>query len=206
MSSSNSGGAKTKTGAKFESRIWDRLKSQIKSSAENILFEEGSGLNFLMSDSVANSKKRGRIFVDGELLGFMCSQDDLYNFLAENYPTVARTKTETENRKRLIKSILSKNLNPDMAFVNLQSKKLVIVEIKAQNKDGSVDEKLETVDFKRKQYAKLVEKTDIETVEFKWILDKRFEHAKYSDVKGYIKEMNSDFLIDEINPEFVGIL
>lgn len=205
MSTSKSGGAKTKTGAKFEVRVWQKLKEQIRNSVANIIFDEGSGLSFIRSASLKISAKRGLVIIDGELAGFLCSQDDLYNFLAENYPSKASSANEAKKRKSKIKSILSKNLNPDLAYVNLKAKKLTIVEIKAQNGDGSVDEKLETVDFKRKQYAKLIEHTDLESIEFKWILDKRFEHEKYSDVKNYIKEMKSDYLIDEICPEFVGI-
>lgn len=206
MSTNKSGGAKTKTGAKFEFRIWEKLKEQISKSLVNVVFDEGSGLNFISSTSLKIAEKRGLVIIDGQPAGFLCAQDDLYNFLAENYPDKASSAKEAKKRKSKIKAILSKNLNPDLAYVNLNTKRLTIVEIKAQNGDGSVDEKLETVDFKRKQYAKLIEHTDLVSIEFKWILDRRFEHAKYADVKRYIKEMKSDFLIDEVSPEFVGIL
>ena len=51
--------------------------------------------------------------------------------------------------------LISKRLLPDDAVLVLMNKTLYIVEIKFQTVAGSVDEKLQTCDFKLKQYKKL---------------------------------------------------
>ena len=52
-------------------------------------------------------------------------------------------------------TIISKKLLPDDAIYISNGKELFIVEIKFQAVSGSVDEKLQTCDFKNKQYRKL---------------------------------------------------
>ncbi len=51
---------------------------------------------------------------------------------------------------------LSKRLEPDNGLFVIVRDTLFIIEIKFQHVSGSVDEKLQTCDFKRKQYTKLV--------------------------------------------------
>ena len=41
---------------------------------------------------------------------------------------------------------------PDESFFNIKTNKLIIIEKKWQQIEGSVDEKLQTCDFKKKQY------------------------------------------------------
>ena len=54
------------------------------------------------------------------------------------------------------KKHLSKKLLPDNCIYVIVNNTLFILEVKTQNVAGSVDEKLQTCDFKRKQYKKLV--------------------------------------------------
>lgn len=205
MSNENAGGEKTKSGKKFENVIWARLKSYLADNVSRIVFDDTSGLTWLKSSSVAASQHRGIIRVEAIDRGFLCSQDDFYNFLAENYPSKAANKKESNSRKQMFKARISKTLNPDMAFFDFEKRVLIILEIKAQSSEGSVDEKLETVDFKRKQYSKLIQGTEFDKVEFKWILDSKFRDEKYDDVKTYIRDMGSDYLIDDISLNFIGI-
>ena len=55
----------------------------------------------------------------------------------------------------LITPLVSKKLLPDEAFVNNITRTIYIIEKKFQHRAGSVDEKLQTCDFKLKQYKKL---------------------------------------------------
>jgi hypothetical protein len=50
-----------------------------------------------------------------------------------------------------------------------RSKTLFIIEVKYQQVAGSVDEKLQTCDFKRKQYLKLVRSLELK-VEYVYVL------------------------------------
>ncbi|MCX6792791.1 MAG: hypothetical protein NTY12_02085 [Candidatus Falkowbacteria bacterium] len=83
------------------------------------------------------------------------------------------------------KKHLSKKLLPDEALYVIVNNTLFIIEMKFQKVAGSVDEKLQTCDFKRKQYAKLMAPLNIE-VEYIYILSDWFRHQAYKDVLDYI--------------------
>ena len=67
------------------------------------------------------------------------------------------------------KDFISKKLLPDGAL--LVGNTIFIIEKKYQAASGSVDEKLQTCDFKKKQYIKLFEPLDI-NVEYYYVLKK----------------------------------
>ena len=56
---------------------------------------------------------------------------------------------------------ISKRLLPDEAFLNFTNNTVYIIEKKFQHDAGSVDEKLQTCDFKKKQYQMLKKKFQI---------------------------------------------
>jgi hypothetical protein len=94
--------------------------------------------------------------------------------------------------------IISKRLYPDDAILVFKTKTLFIIEMKFQKVAGSVDEKLQTCDFKKKQYKKLVDPLKI-NVEYIYLLSDWFNTPKYSDVLGYIKEVGCDYYFNEIS-------
>ena len=69
------------------------------------------------------------------------------------------------------KQLISSKLLPDNCIYVIVNNTLFIIEVKNQNVAGSVDEKLQTCDFKRKQYKKLLSQLNIE-VEYIYILSK----------------------------------
>ena len=95
------------------------------------------------------------------------------------------------------RKILSKILLPDGALVNFTSKEVFIIEKKFQAGAGSVDEKLQTCDFKLKQYQKLLEGTPY-TARFIFLLNSFFEQKSYDDVKSYIGSVNCQYFINEL--------
>jgi hypothetical protein len=64
---------------------------------------------------------------------------------------------------------ISKKLLPDNAIYVIIRKTLYIIEIKYQEVAGSVDEKLQTCDFKKKQYQRLLSPLNL-TVEYCYVL------------------------------------
>mgnify|MGYP006922964372 FL=1 len=80
----------------------------------------------------------------------------------------------------------------------------MIIEVKNQNVAGSVDEKLQTCDFKRKQYKKLLSQLNIE-VEYIYILSKWFKNPKYKDVLDYIISVNCQYYFDYIPLQKLGL-
>lgn len=68
------------------------------------------------------------------------------------------------------KKIISRKLLPDDAMLVTVRETLFIIEVKYQKVTGSVDEKLQTCDFKRKQYLKLVTPLGLR-VEYVYVLN-----------------------------------
>ena len=77
--------------------------------------------------------------------------------------------------------IISKKLLPDDSIYVIINNTLFIIECKYQQVAGSVDEKLQTCDFKRKQYQKLMAQLNID-VEYIYLLSDWFKDPKYKDV------------------------
>jgi len=78
------------------------------------------------------------------------------------------------------------------------------IEVKTQNTTGSVDEKLQTCDFKKKQYQKLFFPLNIE-VQFTYILDDWFRQPKYKDVLDYIISVGCQYYFQYIPLQKLGL-
>ena len=83
------------------------------------------------------------------------------------------------------RKFISKKLLPDDAIYVIANNHFYILEIKFQEVGGSVDEKLQTCDFKIKQYRKLLSSLNVE-VQFIYILSDWFQKSEYKDVLDYI--------------------
>ncbi len=115
---------------------------------------------------------------DGDLIAELAPKNQLYKFLeARDVPWRER---------------VSKRLLPDEAIYSVKGHRLSIIEKKWQEVDGSVDEKLQTVGFKLRQYNRLVDGTGIE-IKFIYLLNDWFASPRYADVLEYIKECGADY-------------
>ena len=72
-----------------------------------------------------------------------------------------------------------------------------IIEKKYQARAGSVDEKLQTCDFKKKQYIKLFAPLNIK-VEYYYVLNEWFDKPQYRDVFDYIQSVGCKYFIVEL--------
>ncbi|MDD2288298.1 MAG: hypothetical protein PHG98_01410 [Bacteroidales bacterium] len=95
------------------------------------------------------------------------------------------------------KDYISKKLLPDSCIYVIIKNTLFIIECKYQQVAGSVDEKLQTCDFKRKQYQKLLSKANID-VEYVYILNDWFRDIRYKDVLDYIHSVNCQYYFNFI--------
>ena len=102
------------------------------------------------------------------------------------------------------KSFISKKLLPDNAIYVIAKWTLYIIEIKYQEVAGSVDEKLQTCDFKKKQYTRLLSELNYE-VEYIYILDDWFKQPKYKDVLDYIISVNCKYYFNYIPLQKLGL-
>lgn len=121
------------------------------------------------------STKGSEIFYKNEKVGLTFKKYGLYKFLEENGVDC--------------KKIISKKLLPDDAIFVITRNTLFIIEVKFQEVAGSTDEKLQTCDFKIKQYRKLLSQINID-VEYIYILNDWFKKPGYKDVLDYIISIN----------------
>ena len=81
---------------------------------------------------------------------------------------------------------------------------MFIIEVKSQVVAGSVDEKLQTCDFKKKQYQKLLSKLNME-VEYVYILSDWFRDKRYKDVLDYIQSVRCQYYFNYIPLQKLGL-
>jgi len=102
------------------------------------------------------------------------------------------------------RNLISKKYLPDSVIVNKQNQTVYVVEKKYQAGSGSVDEKLQTCDFKKKIYNKLIQPTGFNT-EYYYLLNDWYDQDQYNDVKQYIESVGCRYFINEIPLEEFGI-
>ena len=117
------------------------------------------------------SVKENTIFYNGEKVAASFKKHGLYKYLEKNGIDYSK--------------FISRKLLPDDAIFVITNNTFFILEIKSQTVDGSIDEKLQTCDFKIKQYRKLLSQLNVE-VEYIYILDDWFKNSKYKDVLDYV--------------------
>ncbi len=117
--------------------------------------------------SVAGSK----VFYKGKEVAKSFKKNGLYKYLEENGINYQK--------------FISKKLLPDDAIFVIVNNTFFILEIKFQEVAGSTDEKLQTCDFKIKQYRKLLSIFNVE-VKYIYILNDWFKKPEYKDVLDYI--------------------
>ena len=121
------------------------------------------------------SVKGNAIFYNDEKVALSFKKYGLYKYLEKNGVDY--------------KKLISKRLLPDDAIFVIVNNTIFILEIKFQEVAGSTDEKLQTCDFKIKQYRKLLSQLNIE-VQYIYILNDWFKKPEYKDVLDYIISIN----------------
>ncbi|MBR5330091.1 MAG: hypothetical protein IKV13_01250 [Akkermansia sp.] len=101
-------------------------------------------------------------------------------------------------------SILSKKLLPDDAIYVVVNNTFFVIECKFQKVGGSVDEKLQTCDFKKKQYKKLLSLLNME-VEYIYLLNDWFKQPAYKDVLDYIISVGCSYYFEYIPLNKLGL-
>jgi hypothetical protein len=169
------GGANTLTGLNFEQKI-DLTKLLLQIDGYSI--EKISG------------KVGLGVFFKKKLVARCFKKYDFYKFLEESKIEWCK--------------IISKKLLPDDALLVIVRETLFIIEVKYQQVSGSVDEKLQTCDFKRKQYLKLVSSLELK-VEYVYVLSDWFKNPSYKDVLDYINSVNCHYKFNELPLAWLGL-
>ena len=130
------------------------------------------------------------IYFEEKLIATSYKKYDLYKFL--------------QSRGIDWRKILSRRILPDDAIYVIRENTVFILEIKYQEVDGSVDEKLQTCGFKLRQYKKIFAPLNYE-VEFIYILNDWFKDIKYKDTLDYILEMNCKYYFNYLPFRKIGL-
>lgn len=175
MKTGGIGGGNTLTGLRFERKVdFQKLLGSI------------SGYEIKK-----NPNKAGQgVYYQGDLVARCFRKHDFYQFLTES--------------KIDWKSLVSKKLLPDDALLVIVRGTLFIIEVKYQQVGGSVDEKLQTCDFKRKQYIKLVSSLKLK-VEYVYVLNDWFKKKEYKDVLDYIRSVNCEYRFNDLPLDWLGL-
>ena len=161
-----------------------------------LIFEEGADFLTLL-ENVPNYKSKEsktntgyEIYHHNKLVARCFKKHDFYRFLSES-----GIKWE---------KLISKQLLPDDALLVIIRETLFIIEVKYQQVSGSVDEKLQTCDFKRKQYLKLVSSLGLK-VEYVYVLNDWFKQPGYKDVLDYIHSVNCHYKFNKLPLAWLGL-
>ncbi len=130
------------------------------------------------------------VLFENILVAHTYKKHDLYRFLNEQGIDWSR--------------IVSKRLLPDDAIYVIKENTVFILELKYQETEGSVDEKLQTCDFKKKQYQKIFSELNYE-VEFIYILNDWFRNEKYRDVLDYVISVKCKYYFGYLPLQKIGL-
>jgi len=153
-------------------------------------FEKGRDILSILSNIKGYSIKGNVIFYLGKEVARSYRKYGLYKFL--------------ESQGIDYKKIISKKLLPDEALYVIVNNTLFVIEMKYQEVTGSVDEKLQTCDFKKKQYKKLMAPLNIE-VEYIYILSDWFRKPEYKDVLDYIISVGCQYYFQYLPLKKLGL-
>lgn len=95
------------------------------------------------------------------------------------------------------KKYISKRLLPDDSIFVIIKNTVYIIECKHKQVVDYVYEKLQTCDFKKKEYRRLLSQANLD-VEYIYLLDNWFRDEKYRDVLDYIHSVGCDYYFEYI--------
>lgn len=175
MKKGGKGGSKTSTGLNFEREV----------DFQDLLAKKAG---YAVKPIPGKSGKG--VFFKGNLVARCFRKHEFYKFLEEE-------RVDWQSK-------VSKKLLPDDALLVIVRETLFIIEVKYQQVAGSVDEKLATCDFKRKQFQKLVRGLGLK-VEYVYVLDDWFKKPAYKDVLDYIESVGCHYKFNSLPLTWLGL-
>jgi|SRR3989344_2750264 len=153
-------------------------------------FEKRTDILSILREARGYSVRGNVIFYNGKEVARSYKKNGLYKYL--------------ESRGVNYKRIISKRLLPDEALYVIVNNTLFVIEMKYQSGAGSVDEKLQTCDFKKKQYKKLLAQLNIE-VEYVYVLSDWFRKPGYKDTLDYIISVGCQYYFNYLPLKKLGL-
>lgn len=160
------------------------------STITGLRFEDETSILNLLEKTTGYSVEGNIIYFESEEVAKSYRKFGLYKYL--------------DSRGIDYRNFISKRLVPDEAIYVLKNNTLFVIEIKFQHVAGSVDEKLQTCDFKKKQYKKLMAPLNID-VEYIYILSDWFRKPEYKDSLDYVISVGCYFYFEYLPLEKIGL-
>lgn len=159
-------------------------------NAHGLLFEQTTSLDEALINRGYRVTNEGKVINSrGVILGYSRSKNKFIRYLEEHNTDL---------------SVNSDRLLPDDAFINIFNTTIFIIEKKYQHIAGSVDEKLQTCLYKKRQYTKLSSQIGYDLV-YTYVLNDWFRKPKYADVLDFIEEVGCHYFFNELPLGFLGI-
>lgn len=157
-----------------------------------------TGLNFEKKRDILEILKKAKDYsVKGSIIYYRDKE------VARSYRKQGLYKLLAEKKVDWRKSV-SKRLFPDEALYVIVNNTFFIIEMKFQKVAGSVDEKLQTCDFKKKQYRKLMAPLNID-VEYIYILNVWFKNPSYKDTLDYVISVGCQYYFNYLPLQKLGL-
>lgn len=153
-------------------------------------FERKTSILDLVSKIKGYKVKKNIIYFNGKEVARSYAKNGIYVFLKEQGVDYMK--------------IVSKRLFPDEAVYVIVNNTLFIIEMKFQHVAGSVDEKLQTCDFKKKQYQKLMSAINI-NVHYIYILSEWFKKPQYRDTLDYVVSVGCQYYFEYLPLKQLGL-
>ncbi len=172
------------------SRIPNKHGGGAATNANGLLFEQTTSLNSALDANGYKVSDDGKVYNSkGLFLGYSKSKYSFRKFLEECGVDL---------------SVNSDILLPDDAFINSKNNTVYIIEKKFQSGSGSVSEKIQTCEYKKIQYKKLVSQIGYQ-VEYIYILSDFFDNPKFADVLHFIESKGCHYYFNELPLRFLHI-
>lgn len=155
-----------------------------------LIFEGKTDLATFLSQQPGYRVKGIDVYYDDDLVAHVFKKQAFYRYIE---------RLGVDWRKHL-----SKKLYPDNCIYVIVNNTLFVIECKSQRVAGSVDEKLQTCDYKRKRYRKLLAELNYE-VEYVYILNDWFRQPEYKDTLEYIISVGCHYYFDYIPLQKLGL-
>lgn len=168
-----------------------------KNTRTDLVLTEDAGLNELFAQANGYSLRPSEdnsgheVCFKNELVAHCFKQHEFYHFLKKTYNIDW-------------KNYLTRELFPDNGLFVAIRDTLFIIDIRPQRSKWFGDWKLQTCDFKRKQYMKLVHSLGWR-VEYVYVLSDWFRKPKYRDVLDYIHSVNCHYMFNTIPLKWFGL-
>lgn len=158
-------------------------------NANGLRFEQTTSLDNALQNNGYIISESGEVYADNTLIGYTKAKHKFRKFLEAHGVDL---------------SVNSDVLLPDDAFINIRNTTVYIVEKKFQSASGSVAEKIQTCEYKKLQYTKLISQMGYNTV-YVYLLSDFFNDSKFSDVLNFINSKGCYYYFNELPLDFLGL-